>query len=286
MSFMLLSVERILQLVMINGAEIPLNIFWWTGLVVSVGLSIGVMYAHQLFRYIDRLNHQRQYTSRRILSAVIRTEEKSLSKFSKELHDGMGPLLSSVKMSLSALSTSELTDEQRGVIDDASYLINEAISSLREISNNLSPHVLNDFGIVKGIQNFINKSASLSGIKIEFRSNMHTQRIDKDVEVVLYRVVCELVNNSIKHSHCTSIDIVLLKVDDRLRLIYRDNGVGFSPQPVENRGMGLSNIASRVSSISGELNIESAEGEGMSARIYIPLNHSSSSSVVRGNTLK
>ncbi|MFR9524690.1 MAG: ATP-binding protein [Rikenellaceae bacterium] len=271
-SFMLLCVERVLQFVMVGGREIPFYIFWWMGLVVSIGLSIGVMYAHRLFKYIDRLNKQRQFVSRRILSAVIRTEEKSRSRFSKELHDGLGPLLSTAKMSLSSLSNERLTPEQRQtIIDDATYLINESIASLREISNNLSPHVLNDFGLIRGLRNFINKNSALCGIDLQFVSNLKEERFDRDVEVTIYRTICELLNNSLKHSLCSEIAVSLLKEEEGLRIVYRDNGQGFYIKPVEDRGMGLSNITSRINSISGKIEIESSEGAGMTARIMIPL---------------
>ncbi len=274
-SFMLLCVERVLQFVMVGGTEIPLNIFWWTGLVVSIGLSIGVMYAHRLFMYIDRLNQQRQFTSRRILSAVIRTEEKSRSTFSKELHDGLGPLLSTAKMSLSALNNQNLSDEQRkAIVGDTTYLINEAIASLREISNNLSPHVLNDFGLVKGLRNFITKNSALAGIKLQFITNLKEERFDRDTEVTIYRTLCELFNNSLKHSSCSKIMVSLLKDQTAIRVTYRDNGRGFTIKPVEDRGMGISNITSRINSISGKIEIESIEGMGMSARIEIPLTKS------------
>ncbi len=271
-SFLLLCVERVLQFVMVGGREIPLNIFWWTGLVVSIGLSIGVMYAHRLVTYIERLNKQRQFISKRILSAVIRTEERSRSTFSKELHDGLGPLLSTAKMSLTALSSSKVSEERRqAILADTTYVIDEAIASLREISNNLSPHVLNDFGLVRGLRNFINKNSALCGVKLQFASNLDEERFASDLEVTIYRTVCELFNNSIKHSGCTEISLSLLQEDDHLRVTYRDNGCGFSIRPVEDRGMGLSNITSRINSISGKIEFESAEGEGMCARIWIPL---------------
>ena len=104
--FSLLSVERIVQVMVVNGGVgIPHDTFSWLGVVISICMSIGVMYAHKLIRYIDRLNRQRQLMQKRILTAVLRTEEKSRSQFSKELHDGLGPLLSSAKMSLSARSS-------------------------------------------------------------------------------------------------------------------------------------------------------------------------------------
>ncbi len=274
-SFMLLCVERVLQFVMVGGGQIPLNIFWWTGLVVSIGLSVGVMYAHRLFVYIERLNKQRQFISRRILSAVIRTEEKSRSTFSKELHDGLGPLLSTAKMALSSVTEDDLSVEQRrAIIDDTNAIIDEAIASLREISNNLSPHVLNDFGLERGLRNFIKKNTALCGIRLNFNSNIAQQRFDRDIEVTVYRTVCELFNNSLKHAACSSITVQLLKEEGAMRVNYRDDGRGFNIRPVEDRGMGLSNITSRINSISGKIEIESSAGNGMSAKILIPLQES------------
>ena len=94
-------------------------------------MSIGVMYAHKLIRYIDRLNRQRQLMQKRILTAVLRTEEKSRSQFSKELHDGLGPLLSSAKMSLTALSREERTPAQREIIDNTTYVIDARCAKFR-----------------------------------------------------------------------------------------------------------------------------------------------------------
>ena len=156
--FSLLSVERIVQLFVFSGHAVPRYCFADLGVVISICLSIGVMYAHKLFKYIDRLNYQRQLWNRRILTAVLRTEEKARSSFSKELHDGLGPLLSSAKMSLSALARDEQDAARRELLGNTSYVIDEAIRSLREISNNLSPHVLNDFGLARGVRNFIDKS--------------------------------------------------------------------------------------------------------------------------------
>ena len=207
--FSLLSVERFVQLLMASGQYVPRWWFAYLGIVISICLSIGVMYAHKLIRYIDRLNRQRQLMQKRILTAVLRTEEKSRSQFSKELHDGLGPLLSSAKMSLTALSREERTPAQREIIDNTTYVIDEAIRSLREISNNLSPQVLNDFGLARGIQNFISRSAALHSVRIRFTTNLRAERFDTDIEVILYRVVCELINNSLKHSGCSEINLSL-----------------------------------------------------------------------------
>ena len=267
--FSLLSVERFVQLLMAGGHYVPRWWFGYLGIVVSVCLSIGVMYAHKLFKYIDRLNRQRQLLNKRILTAVLRTEEKARSRFSKELHDGLGPLLSSARMSLSALSREERSADQREIIDNTTYVIDEAIRSLREISNNLSPHVLNDFGLARGVQNFIDKSAAMHDAKIRFTTNLRTERYDTDIEVILYRVICELINNSLKHAACSSINLSLSQNGTELALDYTDDGRGFNPQAMMDCGMGLSNISSRINSLGGTFGISSAKGKGMRAAIRV-----------------
>ena len=267
--FSLLSVERFVQLLMASGQYVPRWWFAYLGIVISICLSIGVMYAHKLFKYIGRLNRQRQLLNKRILTAVLRTEEKARSRFSKELHDGLGPLLSSARMSLSVLSREERSADQREIIDNTTYVIDEAIRSLREISNNLSPHVLNDFGLARGIQNFISRSAALHSVRIRFTTNLRAERFDTDIEVILYRVVCELINNSLKHSGCSEINLSLSSGGDTLTLDYSDNGCGFNPAAVMDCGMGLSNIVSRVHSINGHCNVEGAKGKGMHAAIRV-----------------
>ena len=268
--FSLLTIERLVQLLMDLGVEVvPRWWFGYLGVTVSICLSIGVMYAHKLFRYIDRLNHQRTLLNKRILTAVLRTEEKARSRFSKELHDGLGPLLSSAKMSLTALSREERNAEQREIIDNTTYVIEEAIRSLREISNNLSPHVLNDFGLARGVQNFIDKSVAMHDVKIRFTTNLRSERYDTDVEVILYRVICELINNSLKHSGCTAINLSLSQNGSELTLDYSDNGRGFNPQAMMDCGMGLSNISSRINSLGGSCSITSSKGKGMQAAIRV-----------------
>ncbi|MFI3290214.1 MAG: ATP-binding protein [Rikenellaceae bacterium] len=264
-----LSAERYLQLIIYNGRYVPYEVFQYTGIVVSIGLSVGVMYAHKLFQYIGRLNQQRSLISKRILTAVIRTEERARSRFSKDLHDGLGPLLSSAKMSLSVIDRAKSEEEKLEIIRNTGYLIDEAIRSLREISNNLSPHILIDFGLARAVTNFINKSANIGSIKSRFNTNLGAKRYDMDLEVILYRVICELINNSLKHSECTRIEISLQHIEGELRLEYSDDGVGFDPNAMMDCGMGLSNITSRINSLNGTLNISSDIGRGMKASIIV-----------------
>lgn len=267
--FLVLGVQRVVQLWTNYGHPMPVLTMTWFDIAVSLCVSVGIVLLDKLFIYIDRLNHHRQLMDRRILTAVLRTEEKTRANFSKELHDGLGPLLSSAKISLSALSHSDMTAEQRDIFNNTLYVVDEALRSLREISNNLSPHALTDFGLARGIQIFVDKAAALHKVKISFATNLRGERYDPDIEVIMYRVVCELITNSLKHSGCSEIRLSLSVAGDTLEMQYSDNGRGFDPQAMMDCGIGLSNINSRVSSLNGTFDIRSSKGRGMCASVKV-----------------
>lgn len=243
----------------------------WIGIATSVCITIALFYARKLVEYIDRLIFQKQLTSKRILSTVLRTEEKERIRFSKELHDGLGPLLSSAKMSCSALSQSGQSEANLEIIQNTNYVIDEAIRSLREISNNLSPHVLNEFGLGRGVENFVNRLGGTHDTKIAYTTNLSDERFDTDVEVILYRIICELINNTLKHSGATEATLDLQYNSNSLKLAYRDNGKGFNPRSATGSGMGLANIASRINTLNGTLELDSTKGGGMAALITVDL---------------
>ena len=237
--------------------------------VISSCFVVAVLFAHQLVNHIERLTYERSLFRKRLLSAVLRTEERSRSDFAKELHDGMGPLLSSAKMSLSAISTENMSEEQQQILQNSRFLIDESIRSVREISNNMSPHVLTDFGLAQGVRNFASRISQLHTTAIEFTTNLGQERFDNDTEVVLYRVICELINNSLKHSGCSKIEVSLLLDKTTLSLEYCDNGCGFNMAEIGSTGMGLSNIFSRIDTLNGEIKINSEKGGGMRALVHI-----------------
>ena len=204
-----------------------------------------------------------------MLNTVLRTEEKERRRFSKDLHDGLGPLLSSAKMSVSALSTSDMSAQNQEILRNVTYVVDEAIRSLREVSANLSPHLLDNFGLSRAVSNFINKLPH-GGMHIRFDTNLKEERFDPDIEVILYRVICELINNSLKHSGATEVKLSVQYKQGHIQIQFEDNGCGFDvEQSVQKGGMGLSNIYSRVTSLKGVVHFDSRPNQGMRAKIDI-----------------
>ncbi len=270
----MLTVERVLQLLIFDGIAVSDLTMAWVGIVVSVSFSVCVVCARLLVYHVDRMAMQRRLLENRLMTTVLRTEERSRASFSRELHDGLGPLLSSAKMSLSTLQRAEMSDRNRNMLLNTQAVIDEAIRSLREISNNLSPHILNNFGLARGIRNFIDRIGDMHNIKINFTTSLRQERFDSNIEVILYRVACELINNSLKHAKCKNISLALELHKDRLVLDYEDDGRGFLYTEVMDYGMGLSNIKSRVSSLNGIFDIKSNPGKGMSAHIVVRIDSS------------
>ena len=271
-SLAMLCVDRVMQFNIFRDVDVSDLTRAWVGIVVSLSFSICVVCARLLVNYVDRVARLRQMLENRFMTALLRTEERSRASFSRELHDGLGPLLSSSKMSLSALNRANLSDSEREILQNTSAVIDEAIRSLREISNNLSPHILNDFGLVRGIKHFVDRLGTVRDTNIVFRTTLKEERFDSNVEVILYRVTCELINNSLKHAQATEIAISLEQKQGMLVLEYSDNGRGFTYSEVDSRGMGLSNIRSRISSLNGKFDIVSSEGCGMRAKIAVSPN--------------
>jgi len=169
----------------------------WLGVLISVMIITGVVLIRELFYFLKRAETERIRSEKRVINAIITTEENERKRFAKDLHDGLGPILSTVKMSVSAL-TNRISDPTGSVIlSNTNHLVNEAINTIKDISNNLSPHVLTNFGLASAISAFTTKINQTKAVEIDFKSNMESQRLDNEKEVVVYRAVCELINNSI-----------------------------------------------------------------------------------------
>jgi signal transduction histidine kinase len=242
----------------------------WIGVLVSVMITAGVILIRELFYSLKKAENERLRIERRVINAITNTEENERKRFAKDLHDGLGPILSTVKMSLSAL-TDKIKDPTGTIIlNNTSNLINEGINTIKDISNNLSPHVLTNFGLASAISAFTAKINQTKTIEIDFKTNMDKQRLENDKEVVMYRAVCELINNSISHSGASKIEIELYKHEKFITLQFYDNGRGFDTSTLRKndiKGMGLSNIETRVKTVDGAFILESSPGKGTSVLI-------------------
>ena len=271
--FLLMTLSRVFELwptIEPESEEQMVVIQRWLDFVISLVLLIGVFYIRKIFLFMHRLDKLRRETEKRVLSAVIRTEEQERQRFAKELHDGLGPLLSVIKMLVSGLGEKEDAEVNAKIKQNLRQAVDEAIANVRNVSANISPHILNNFGLKDSIEAFIKRMGQMENFNIYFTTNLGNQRFSYNVEVIMYRVICELINNTLKHAAASKVTIDLQLEDHVLYLEYTDNGVGFDVSSVGHYGgMGMDNMRYRLQSGKGDIEIFSEQGKGMRANAYI-----------------
>ncbi|HSG67493.1 MAG TPA: ATP-binding protein [Bacteroidales bacterium] len=272
--FLLMAIRRVFEIIQVYDPENEIGsslLSSWTAVLISVTMLLSLVFIKRIFNIQKQIEELRKQNESRVLSAILRTEEAERQHFANELHDGLGPLLSSVKMAISASAYKKTPDHK--VLENAEKLIDESITTLKDISSKLSPHILLNFGLLKAVKSFINKLQIIEKPLIHFNSNLGEGRFSFNVEVVLYRVMCELITNTIKHAEAHNIYIDLMLEDDIITLKYIDDGKGFDVKEAEDNleGMGYPNTKSRIRSLNGTFGIYSQPGEGVRVDISISI---------------
>lgn len=216
--------------------------------------------------------YKKKQSKKALFLRTIDTEEKERKRYSQDLHDGLGPLLSSVNLYiLNIMNTVNKDDENLNkLLARANELMETAIDDTKAIANNLTPRIINECGLVKALQLFISKMNSSGATKINFLFNNFEKKLDETLEILLYRTILELVNNTVKHSGASVINIELILNEKNVMLNYDDNGSGFDFNKVissPSRGLGLTNIINRAKSMNGNCEFDTCPGKGMRVKI-------------------
>ena len=225
-SFLLMAVRRLIELMHVLRSDqlvIESAVNSWMAVAISIFILAGLIFIKRIFNLQKKIDDLQKENEVKVLSAILKTEEDERLKFAKELHDGLGPLLSSIKMAVSSLSPGRIEPGSRKILDNTNKLIDESVSVIKEISNKLSPHVLNHFGLLKAIDSFIERLEFPDTLSINVNSNLKDIRFDNNIEVVLYLIVCELINNTINHACAIKVNIYLYYDKTMLTLDYYDN---------------------------------------------------------------
>ncbi|MEI6276104.1 MAG: histidine kinase [Prolixibacteraceae bacterium] len=274
--FILLAIRRFIEFIpFVSDASTNRQVFNWLGVIASVFFAVGLFLIQKIFRYMKRMEQEKTELEKELLHAIIQAEERERKRFAKDLHDGLGPILSSVKMSLSTIGRRDYDETSRSILRNTESAIDEAIKSTREISSNLSPHILENFGLNKAIRNFIHKINLTAEMQIDFTTNINEERFENDLEVVIYRVICELIHNTIKHARASNAEVTLFSAGKYLHCTYHDNGIGFNQtqhSKIHQTGTGITNIFSRITSLNGTFEHNSQVGKGIAASFSIPFN--------------
>ena len=196
--------------------------------------------------------------------SILNGEEKERSRLSKEMHDGLGPLLTTLRINLQAANLDEKT--KYAILDR----LDETIGEVRRMSNNLMPNVLVDFGAGEAIGNLLKQIEENFSIRILYKNDMPAESdIDDAIHIALYRVAQESINNAIKHSNATELKVSMSEFEDHVGFFISDNGVGFD-QDQSTEGNGIRNMKERVKLANGTMDIRS-DKKGTTIEVEIPL---------------
>ncbi len=244
-----------------------LGLVFLSTLLLAIAAGFLIYYIHQRRRrYQQQLMILRREQELQSVKALITGEEKERTRIAKELHDGLGGLLSSIKLRFGTFK--EYFQGQNGLEDyeQTLSLLNEAGQEVRQISHNLMSEILIKFGLIEALNSYFSTINQSKTLHIDFQVLGLKERLPSSLALTLYRIIQELINNIIKHSNATEVLVQLNCMDNLLAITVEDNGQGFSIE-ASREGIGLDSIKSRVDYLSGKLDIQSKEGMGTS--VYI-----------------
>lgn len=193
------------------------------------------------------------------IDAFIEGEEKEKARIGRELHDGIAQEIVGVKLAMMQKNADpNLIDELTRISLD-----------IRNISHELMPQTLKEYGLKLAIEDICQKILAPSGIQYEVHSNLPNERMANKIEITLYRIFQELVHNIIKHSHATEVLVQLRKMNNHILLVVEDNGKGMTEE--KKNGIGISNLKSRLQLLDGNLQYDSNDNEGTTAIVRVPI---------------
>ena len=206
------------------------------------------------------------------LETSIITEERERKRIAADLHDGLGPVLSSINLYYQAYIDEKNPEKKVEIEKKLKTIIGDAVSEISRISHNISPSILENNGLVIALENFINQININKNFSVNF-SYQDIQRFDIKKELAMYRAITELINNTIKHAKASIVNIKIYISNGFLQVNYSDNGKGFNKKSlIKHKGIGLQNIKTRLQSLGGTFSFNTSKNNGFQAVLIIPYN--------------
>lgn len=198
-----------------------------------------------------------------LLESTLQAQEKERKRIARDLHDDISSKLNIVSLNCDLLSTGNLTkNEQNEAIEIIVGLSAKALENSRRIAHGLFPPVLDEFGLDAGLEELCSEFKG-NGVAINYQNRAVFKNFEKDRHLHVFRIVQELMNNSLRHGKATKIDVLFENEGGKTRCEYRDNGKGFDLENNDQKkGLGMKNIQSRVNFLNGKLFIDSKINQG------------------------
>jgi len=233
-------------------------------IIISIALTLAFIFSLFYFRL-----RRQGVLKQKLIEAVVETETNERRRIARDLHDGLGPVLSAINHYFQAFLDAK-PENREAIQNRLQMVISEAIDEVSKISHNISPHVLEKYGLMTALNNLLAPLMTNGKYEITFASGFD-ERLDPKIELTVYRCITELINNTLKHAEATRINLDIGRSDGKLAIRYSDNGKGFTVPSGKRVGMGLPNITNRIESFGGTLSVVSYPNAGISVDITMPL---------------
>lgn len=217
---------------------------------------------------LERQQMELQF-QKKMIEAALESQENERRRVAADLHDSIGAMLSTIRLSL--LTHVKKNKEDTESISESKRMLDDTIDSVRRISRDLMPSTLEKFGLSQAVREMCDRFQSTTSLPIEFEEIGVTPHLSKTRELMVFRIVQELLHNALKHSGASLLRVIL-RNSDNLDVIVEDDGAGFdlSEQQTEGKGLGLFNIENRARLAGGGVIFDSAVGKGSKIVISIP----------------
>lgn len=205
--------------------------------------------------------------------AVLQGQEEERSRLAKDLHDGLGGILSGAKYSLNNMKDNAIiTPESAAAFERTMTIIDQSISELRRVAHNMTPERLVNQSLSDALADVFAQFSGSSALDINYHLfGFEHLELDNSVKVTVYRIIQELLNNIVKHAAAQNVIVQLIAKDNKIGITVEDNGKGFDTELLDNaKGIGYKNIQSRLSYLKGKIDIQSKVGQGTSVYLEIP----------------
>jgi two-component system NarL family sensor kinase len=207
-----------------------------------------------------------------LTQAIIDGEEQERTRLAKELHDGIGGLMSMLKLQFTNFKKSHAAIQENAEYNTALDLLNTASQDIRKISHALMPSALERLGLIDAVEQFCTSMQASAGFEIDFQHYNISERLPQRFELLVYRIVQELLNNIVKYADAKEVIIQLVKNENQFSIAIEDDGKGFDVSVIKNKdGIGLQSMQKRIELLGGKMDIDSAIGKGTSVNIELPI---------------
>ncbi len=253
--------EEVIFAILINGFVLIL--------LVSFIVVFILYYQKRRHAHFNEMSSAKIKFQQTLLESQLEIKEQTLQHIARELHDNLGQVASLIKINLNTLQLDEPKAIQK--VEDTKELVRELISDLKSLTITLNSDRVSQLGIAKCLEMEVERLNKTGLFEASLDQQGAIPLIDANTTVILYRMVQEIINNSVKHSNAKQINISLVASENLLNLVCRDNGEGFDVDRIKSGGSGLTNLQNRAKLIKAKLSIQSSPEAGTAFSIELPI---------------